>query len=32
VALRSARADEGRLAIRRGQEAVDELLTALFDS
>jgi AcrR family transcriptional regulator len=32
VALLVARADEGRLAIRRGQEAVDELLTALFDS
>ncbi len=30
VALLVARADEGRLAIRRGQEAVDELLTALF--
>jgi AcrR family transcriptional regulator len=32
VALLVARADEGRLAIRRGQEAVDELLTALFAS
>ena len=32
VALLVARADEGRLAIRRGQEAIDELLTALFDS
>jgi AcrR family transcriptional regulator len=30
VALLVARADEGRLAIRRGQEAIDELLTALF--
>ncbi len=32
VALLVARADEGRLAIRRGQAAVDELLTALFAS
>jgi AcrR family transcriptional regulator len=32
VALLVARADEGRLAIRRGQQAVDELLTALFGS
>lgn len=32
VALLVARADQGRLAIRRGQEAVDELLTALFGS
>jgi AcrR family transcriptional regulator len=32
VALLVARADEGRLAIRRGQEAVDELLAALFAS
>lgn len=32
VALLVARADEGRLAIRRGQEAIDELLTALFAS
>jgi AcrR family transcriptional regulator len=32
VALLVARADEGRLAIRRGQVAVDELLTALFAS
>lgn len=32
VALLVARADEGRLAIRRGQEAVDELLSALFAS
>ena len=32
VALLVARADEGRLAIRGGQEAVDELLTALFAS
>jgi hypothetical protein len=32
VALLVARADEGRLAIRRGQEAVDELLMALFAS
>ena len=32
VALLVARADEGRLAIRRGQEAVDELLTALLAS
>ncbi|HKA84397.1 MAG TPA: TetR/AcrR family transcriptional regulator [Acidimicrobiales bacterium] len=30
VALLVARADEGRIAIRRGQEAIDELLTALF--
>jgi AcrR family transcriptional regulator len=30
VALLVARADEGRLAIRRGQEAIDELLTALL--
>ena len=30
VALLVARADEGRLAIRRGQEAFDELLTALL--
>jgi AcrR family transcriptional regulator len=30
VALLVARADEGRLAIRRGQEAIDSLLTALF--
>jgi AcrR family transcriptional regulator len=30
VALLLARADEGRLAIRRGQQAIDELLTALF--
>jgi AcrR family transcriptional regulator len=30
VALLVARADVGRLAIRRGQEAVDVLLTALF--
>lgn len=32
VALLVARADEGRIAIRRGQEAIDELLTALFAS
>ena len=32
VALLVARADEGRLAMRRGQAAVDELLTALFAS
>jgi AcrR family transcriptional regulator len=32
VALLVARADEGRIAIRRGQEAIDELLTALFGS
>jgi AcrR family transcriptional regulator len=32
VALLVARADEGRLAIRRGQAAIDELLTALFAS
>jgi AcrR family transcriptional regulator len=32
VALLVARADEGRMAIRRGQEAIDELLTALFAS
>jgi len=30
VALLVARADEGRLSIRRGQEAIDELLTALL--
>jgi AcrR family transcriptional regulator len=30
VALLVARADEERLAIRRGQEAIDELLTALL--
>jgi AcrR family transcriptional regulator len=30
VALLVARADEGRLAIRRGQAAIDELLTALL--
>jgi len=30
VALLVAGADEGRLAIRRGQDAIDELLTALF--
>jgi AcrR family transcriptional regulator len=30
VALLVARADEGRLAIRRGQQAIDELLTALL--
>jgi AcrR family transcriptional regulator len=30
VALLVARADEGRLAIRRGQEAIDEMLTALL--
>jgi hypothetical protein len=30
VALLVARADEDRLAIRRGQEAFDELLTALL--
>jgi AcrR family transcriptional regulator len=30
VALLVARADEGRLAIKRGQEAIDELLTALL--
>jgi AcrR family transcriptional regulator len=30
VALLVARADQGRLAIRRGQEAIDELLTALL--
>jgi AcrR family transcriptional regulator len=30
VALLVARADEGRLAIPRGQEAIDELLTALL--
>lgn len=30
VALLVARADEGRLAIRRGQEAIDELLTSLL--
>jgi AcrR family transcriptional regulator len=30
VALLVARGDEGRLAIRRGQEAVDEMLTALL--
>jgi AcrR family transcriptional regulator len=30
VALLVARADEDRLAIRRGQEAIDELLTALL--
>jgi AcrR family transcriptional regulator len=30
VALLVARADEGRLAIRRGQDAIDELLTALL--
>ena len=32
VALLVARADEGRIAVRRGQEAIDELLTALFES
>jgi AcrR family transcriptional regulator len=32
VALLVARADQGRIAIRRGQEAIDELLTALFGS
>ena len=32
VALLVARADEGRIAIRRGQAAIDELLTALFAS
>jgi AcrR family transcriptional regulator len=32
VALLVARADQGRIAIRRGQEAIDELLTALFAS
>ena len=32
VALLVARADEGRIAVRRGQEAIDELLTALFAS
>jgi AcrR family transcriptional regulator len=32
VALLVARADEGRMTIRRGQEAIDELLTALFAS
>jgi AcrR family transcriptional regulator len=32
VALLVARADEGRLAIRRGQEAITELLTALLAS
>lgn len=32
VALLVARADEGRIAIRRGQEAIDVLLTALFAS
>jgi AcrR family transcriptional regulator len=32
VALLVARADEGRMAMRRGQEAIDELLTALFAS
>jgi AcrR family transcriptional regulator len=32
VALLVARADEGRMAVRRGQEAIDELLTALFAS
>jgi AcrR family transcriptional regulator len=32
VALLVARADEGRIAIRRGQEAIDELLSALFGS
>jgi AcrR family transcriptional regulator len=31
VALLVARADHGRLAIRRGQQAIDELLTALLD-
>ena len=30
VALLVAQADEGRLAVRRGQEAIDELLTALL--
>ena len=30
VALLVARADESRLSIRRGQEAIDELLTALL--
>jgi hypothetical protein len=30
VALLVARADQDRLAIRRGQEAIDELLTALL--
>jgi AcrR family transcriptional regulator len=30
VALLVARADEGRLATRRGQEAIDEMLTALL--
>jgi AcrR family transcriptional regulator len=30
VALLVARADENRLSIRRGQEAIDELLTALL--
>jgi AcrR family transcriptional regulator len=30
VALLVARADEGRLAMRRGQQAIDELLTALL--
>ena len=30
VALLVARSDEGRLAIRRGQDAIDELLTALL--
>jgi AcrR family transcriptional regulator len=32
VALLVARADQGRIAIRRGKEAIDELLTALFGS
>jgi AcrR family transcriptional regulator len=30
IALLVAHADDGRLAIRRGQEAIDELLTALL--
>ena len=32
VARLVARADEGRVALRRWQEAVDELLSALFGS
>lgn len=32
VALLVAREDDGRLAVRRGQAAIDELLTSLFAS
>jgi hypothetical protein len=32
VALLVARADQGRLAIRRGQEAIDEMVSALLGS